>query len=317
MRTFNWGILGTGNIAGSMAADLSLVPGANLQAVASRNLAKANAFATRWQAASAHGSYDALFADPKVDIIYIATPNACHKDNILAALAAGKHVLCEKPLTLSPEEGKTCAKVARDAKLFLMEAMWSAFFPAMNKARDLVQSGAIGTPRHLTANFVSFRDVTEHPNLFDPNLGGGASLDLGIYPLAAALILAGPIADASAQLVYGESGVDEMAALSLVHENGVISLLSFGFRVEMPIAITLVGDLGRIVIPQDFHMPDQVILETNRKTEAYDFPKTGLGYAHEAAAVQEAIDQGKLESDIWPLANTLACAEILATAGGT
>lgn len=297
-----------------MASDLRLVPGAKLQAVASRDHVKAERFAKQWQAETAYSSYDALFADPEVEIIYIATPNALHKNNILAALAAGKHVLCEKPLTLSPEESAVCADAARVAGLFLMEAMWSAFFPAMRKARDLVQSGAIGTPRHLTAHFVSYRDPSQHPNLFDPNLGGGASLDLGIYPLAAALVLAGPVAGANAQLVCGESGVDEMAAMSLSHESGVISLLSFGFRVEMPIAVTLVGDLGRIGIPQDFHMPSQVVLEREGTTKTLDFPQAGRGYAYEAAAVQEAIDQGKLESDVWPLAHTLTCAELLASA---
>ncbi|MEL6690904.1 MAG: Gfo/Idh/MocA family oxidoreductase, partial [Pseudomonadota bacterium] len=190
MSTFNWGIVGTGNIACSMAAALPHVPGARRLAVGSRAMEPARAFAGDWGFERAYNSYDALMQDADIDIIYIATPNAMHKDTILAALAAGKHVLCEKPMTLSAEDSATCFDVAEENGLVLMEALWSAFIPAMQRARELVRSGAIGTPRHLIANFVSLRDPAQHPILFDPALGGGARNDLGIYPLAAALLLA-------------------------------------------------------------------------------------------------------------------------------
>lgn len=314
MKTFNWGLLGTGSIARSMADALQHVPGALRAAVASRTQAKADAFAARWGVATAHGSYAALFADPAVEIVYIATPNACHKDNILDAIAAGKHVLCEKPLTLSEVDSRACAAAARKAGLFLMEAMWTAFFPATRKAVAFVQEGAIGTPRHLTANFVAFRDPSAFPNLYDPALGGGASLDLGIYPVTIAQLLAGPVASASAQAVVGTTGVDEMVAMSLTHESGVLSQLSFGFRVDMPVAATVVGDSGTLEIPHSFHHPERLIRTGKRTRDVIDLPAIGNGYAHEAIAVQRCIAEGRIESPDWTLENTFACARLVAIA---
>lgn len=311
MSVFNWGILGTGNIAGSMANALKLVPGANLYGVASRREESAKAFATNCRASHSYGSYEALLADPSIDIVYVATPNACHKENILAALSAGRHVLCEKPLTLSPADTRECARAAKRANLFLMEAMWMAFFPAMQKAVELVNNGAIGTPRHLTAQFISHRDPKASPNLFDPALGGGATLDLGIYPIAAALMLCGPAQSAKTEVIYGTTGVDEMVAMSLRHENEVISQLSFGFRAEMPISLTLSGDNGRLEISDNFHNPGKISLVTEKTQESIDLPPLGKGYAHEAIAVQKAIEEGRNESPIWPLAVSIACAELL------
>lgn len=311
MSTFGWGILGTGNIAGSMAAALRLVRGAKLRAVASRTQGSADAFAARWNVPAAYADYASMLADPDVQIIYVATPNAFHKQNILDALTAGKHVLCEKPLTLSAEDSEHCAAAAKAAGLFLMEAMWTAFFPGMQRAVELVQSGAIGTPRHLTANFVSYRDPEQFPNLFDPSLGGGATLDLGIYPVAAAQLLAGPVAGAAAQVVRGATGVDEMVALSARHENGVISQLSFGFRVKMPIAVTVVGSDGSLILPQDFHKPSEIVLVAGSDRRHLALPPLGEGYAHEAEAVQTCIEEGRIESLTWPLSRTIACAQLL------
>lgn len=314
MTSFNWGILGTGNIARSMAEALTLVPDANLYAVASRREETAKAFADSLGVPNSHGSYEALLAEPAVDIVYIATPNACHKENILASLAAGKHVLCEKPLTLSAADTRLCIEAAEQAGLFLMEAMWTAFFPAMRKAVDLVQDGAIGTPRHFAAQFISHRDQTTFPNLFDPALGGGATPDLGIYPIAAALMLCGPARSASAEMVYGETGVDEMVAMSVRHENDVVSQLSFGFRAEMPVSLMLSGDEGRIEIPRTFHHPQTVIFEKDGKRDVLDFPPLGKGYAHEVIAVQSSITEGRTQNPVWPLSASMTCAELLEAA---
>ena len=310
MTTFNWGILGTGNIAGAMAAALDLVPGARLRAVASRQQATADRFARRWNTAHAHGSYDALLADPEVDIVYIATPNALHKANILAALEAGKHVLCEKPITTSPEDTDYCAEIARTKNLFLMEAMWTAFFPAMIRARELLRDGAIGEVRHLSANFVSYRDPHRHPNLFDPDLGGGATLDLGVYPMAAALLLAGPMDTFAASLVRGQTGVDEMVGVSASHRSGAMSQLAFGFRVEMPIAVRVTGDRGVLEIPDEFHHPERLVLRRGTAEENISLPALGHGYAHEAIEVQNCIAAGAIDSEIWPLHQSSRIARI-------
>lgn len=311
MRPYRWGILATGNIASSMAAALKLVPDAELRAVASRRQSAADRFAGVWDVPVAYGSYDALLADPEIDIVYVATPNALHKENVLAALSAGKHVLCEKPLTTSAEDTAICAQAARSAGLFLMEAMWTAFFPAMIRARQLILEGAIGKPAHLSANFVSYRDPATSPNLFDPELGGGASLDLGIYPLTAALLLAGPIETTSSSVVRGSTGVDEMVGVTAVHQSGVLSSLSFGFRAEMPIAVRITGDKGVLEIPKDFHHPETLLLQRGGQVEQLDLPALGNGYAHEAIEVQHCVAAGRNESGIWPIERSLETARIL------
>lgn len=311
MRPFNWGIVGTGNIAASMSAALSNVPGAVRSSVASRTKENAEAFAKLHGFDRAHGSYAALFADPDVEIVYIATPNACHKENILDALAAGKHVLCEKPMTLSHADSAQCFAAAEDAGLFLMEALWTAFFPATRKAVELVETGRIGVPRMIKADFVSLRDPATHPILFDPDLGGGAINDLGIYPVAVALLFGGPIVSSKTLSAMGDTGVDEMTVISLEHENGAVSTLSCGFRLDLPVAVSVIGDKGRVEILDDFHHPQRVQLILDDVTEIFECPSIGQGYAHEAIEAQERILGGSRQSAIWSADRTLACAKIL------
>ena len=153
-------------------------------------------------------------------------------------------------MTLSAQDSADCFTAAHAAGVFLMEALWTAFFPAMQKAIEVIKSGAIGPVRYINANFVSYRDADVHPILFDPNLAGGARNDLGIYPLAAALLLAGPMRHFQTHSVMGHSGVDEMTTFSVEHENGSLSVLTCGFRVELPIAVTCVGaHTGRSKFP--------------------------------------------------------------------
>ncbi len=313
MSRYRWGILATGNIAGSMAAALRHVPGAELTAVASRSQASADAFAQTWGVPRAYAGYDRLLADPDIDIVYVATPNALHRENTCAALAAGKHVLCEKPLTTSPEDTLACIDASERAGRFLMEAMWTAFFPVIATARALIAEGAIGTPRHLTAAFVSYRDPAQTPALFDPALGGGALLDLGIYPLTIAELLAGPIAGCQAELLRGPTGVDEMVVMAARHEGGVVSALSCGFRLEMPIAVQLRGDAGVLEIPETFHCPNRLILTRDTGREEIAVPPMGNGYAHEAIEVQRCLDAGARESAIFPLSTSLRLARLMAS----
>ena len=312
MASYNWGILATGNIANSMAEALGHVPGANLLAVASRNQTSATQFADKWKIPRAYGSYDALLADADVDIVYIATPNALHREHILACLAAGKHVLCEKPLTTSVQDSAECVAAAQSSGLFFMEAMWTAFFPAIEKARALIAEGAIGTPRHLTANFVAYRDPEKWPNLYDPALGGGAALDLGVYPITIAQLLAGPIKSVSAEILKGPSGVDEMVAIAARHENDVMSHLSVGFRCDMPVSAELIGDAGSLVIPHEFHHPESLIWTHDGTSETFSLPPVGMGYAHEAMEVQKCLDEGKTQSNIFPHDMSIRNAELIA-----
>lgn len=308
MKSFNWGVLGTGNIARSMAAALPHVHGARLAAVASRSENSAHKFAAKWGFNCAYGTYDAILQDSNVDILYIATPNALHKGNIIAALNAGKHVLCEKPMTLSTADSTECFDLAESKGLILMEALWTAFFPAMQKAVQLIKSGAIGTPKHLTANFVSSRDPSTHPSLFDPALGGGARNDLGIYPVSAALLLAGPVRSAKSHLIVGSSGVDEMTAWTMEHTNGALSVLSCGFNADLPVSVRVVGCQGVIEIPDNFHHASSVILSSEAGNRRFDTPYIGNGYAHEAIAFQEHILGA---ATCWGRAETLSSSNLI------
>ncbi len=177
-------------------------------------------------------------------------------------------------------------------------------------------SGAIGTPRHLTANFIAYRDPQQWPNLYSVELGGGATLDIGIYPIVMAQLLAGPIDSLSSEIVYGETGVDEMVVVSARHENGVVSQLSFGFRADIPIAATLYGDRGSITIPHEFHHPDRLILNQSGQTQEIKMPGLGNGYAHEIIEVHRCIEQGILESPIFPHELSLQSARLLETLKG-
>ena len=310
MTSFKWGFLGTGSIARAMASALHHANGAKRFAVASRSQSTAQAFASEFGFDYAYGGYDVLMADPEIDIVYIATPNGLHKDNILAALAAGKHVLCEKPMTLSVADSEQCFTAAREAGLFLMEAFWTAFFPAMRKAIEIVRSGEIGAPRHFTASFVSLRNPDTNPILFDPALGGGARNDLGIYPVASALLLAGPARHVSYQSIIGATGVDEMTAFTMEHENGALSVLSCGFRAEMPIALCCICEKGSIEIANSFHHPDHVTVVRDGKSETYDLPYLGNGYAHEAIAFQKYVG-GLADNTLWPESATLSASKVL------
>lgn len=309
--TFRWGILSTGNMANSMAAAMEHVPDAQLIAVASRTQNTADKFAKRWGCEHAYDHFESLLANPDIDIVYIATPNAIHKDNILKALEFGKHILCEKPLTTSVEDLELCMGTARSKGLFLMEAIWTAFFPVMRKISSLVSEAAIGKIRHINAQFVSYRDPHQSPNLFDPKLGGGATSDLGIYPIAISQLFAGAITNHSAQTVTGTSGVDEMVVVSAQHENEILSTLSYGFRAEIPILMTITGDEGVIEIPQNFHKPDNFALSFNGNVQRFELPPIGNGYAHEILEVHDCIQNGKLESSVLPLSFSLRCARIL------
>lgn len=300
MKRYKWGVLATGRIAASMAQAMRHDPRAELSAVASRSQDKADAFAHKWGLDKAYGSYEALLADPDIEIVYIATPNAVHKDNILAAIKAGKHILCEKPLTTRLADTLECERAAREANVFLMEGMWSVFFPAMQRVKTLLDAGAIGRPSFLTAQFIAYRDPAEYPNLFDPKLGGGALNDLGVYPLAIAQFLLGAIRDVLIEQSIGTTGVDEMTVMSAVHANGAVSQLSCGFQLDLPVSVKVMGTKGEIEIPDHFHHADLVTLRGGGKSRSYREPYTGNGYIHEIQHVHECLDQGILQSPICP-----------------
>ena len=295
MKRFNWGINATGNIANSMASALTHIPEANLLAVSSRAQKNADKFAKRWSVPKAYANFESLVADTEIDIVYIATPNAAHKEQILLALAAGKHVLCEKPMTTSYADMLEVIGAAERSGKFLMEAMWTAFFPATQEALRLVRSGEIGNVVHVQANFISKRSPEAFPNLFDPTAGGGALLDLGVYPLAIANLFGGKFSSITAAKVMGKTAVDEMTSILAQHENGVLSQLSVGFRSDVPIVATISGEEGQIVIGPDFHCPEELTIRKGGCAMQTTLPRIGNGYPHEVLAVHDALNSGRSE----------------------
>lgn len=302
---FRWGILGAGGIAHKFATGLSVLPDAQLIAVGSRTQQNANKFADTFNIPHRHASYEALANDPEVDAIYVATPHPFHKENTILCLNAGKAVLCEKPFAINAAEAQEMIAVARQKGVFLMEAMWSRFLPAVVRAGELIASGAIGEVRMLNADFGFRTSVNEESRLFNLALGGGALLDVGIYPLSIASLLFGTPTNIASAAHLGETGADEQAAIVLSYAKGQLALLSTAIRTNTAHEALIYGTDGYIRLPDWWH-GQQVILNTGGKQQVFDVPHLGNGYGHEAIEVANCVRAGKLESDTMPLDETLA-----------
>jgi predicted dehydrogenase len=306
-RPVRWGILGTGRIAGLFATGLGSVPAAEIAAVGSRTQAAADTFGDRFAIPRRHGSYAALAADPDVDVIYVATPHTQHAENSLLCLAAGKAVLCEKPFALNAREAEEVIALARARGLFLMEAMWSRYYPAMVRARELLAAGAIGEPRLLSADLGIRSQVNPAGRLFHPALGGGALLDVGVYPVSLASMVFGTPTEIIARGHLGETGVDEQGAIILSYPGGRHAVLYTSIRTPTPHEGTIMGTEGMLRIGLDWHKPDRVTLSRPGQPEEVEhLPFDGNGYNYEAAEVNACLRAGRTESAIMPLDETLA-----------
>lgn len=302
-----WGIIATGGIAGQFATGLKSLPGAQLLAVGSRSRENADKFAQKHGIPRAYASYEELTGDPDVDVVYIATPHTFHKENSLLCLKKGKAVLCEKPFTINAREAREVVDLAREKKLFLMEAMWTRFLPAMVKLRQLLTDGAIGEPRMLFADFGFRARFDPQHRLFNPALGGGSLLDVGIYPLSLSSMIFGSPSRISAHACFCDIGVDEQAAIILKHGQGQLSLLSCALRTPTPQEVTLMGTEGKMKIHSPWWHGDRMTLSVDGKDdELIELPYEGNGYNCEAAEVMNYLREGRLESDIMPLDETLS-----------
>jgi len=311
-KNVRWGILGTGGIAASFAADLPRVPGAQLAAVGSRTDAAAAAFAERHGVARAHGSWAALAADPEVDVIYVATPHAFHLDAALACLAGGKAVLCEKPMTLDLATSQRLVLEARDRGLFLMEAMWMRCNPAVRRIAELVADGAIGEVTAVHADFGLQGPFEPTHRLLDPTLGGGALLDLGVYPLNLAHLILGTPATVHSWARLTAAGVDDNTGMLLGYESGAVAALTCSLVGETRNAASITGTLGRIDLPQGFFVPRSFRLHrVGAAPEEMSFPFEGGGYQYEAAEVQRCLSEGLQESPLMPHATTLELMKLM------
>ena len=308
-----WGILGPGRIATKFATGLQAAPDAKLVAVGSRNQERAEAFADQFGAPRRHGSYEALATDPEVDVIYVATPHPQHMEATLLCLDHGKAVLCEKPFAMNVGQAERMVASAREKNLFLMEAMWTRFRPAIRKAYELVEGGAIGDPELLQVAVGWGSPFDLSSRLFNKELGGGILLDGGIYPISlASHFLGEPIAVASLAHM-APSEVDDQGGVIFSYESGAMASIVFSSRVTPHATATIVGTQGRIELHEDWHKPTGLTLRRNDGTsEDFDYPlDEGNGYQYEALHVMECLRAGKTESDIMPLDETLTLMKTL------
>ncbi|HIK41518.1 Gfo/Idh/MocA family oxidoreductase [Thermoleptolyngbya sp. M55_K2018_002] len=261
-RTIRWGILGTGYISRAFAEGLRPLPGAQLVAIASRTPSSAQQFAREFGIARAYGSYGELVQDAEVDVVYIGTPNSRHRDDCLLCLGAGKPVLCEKPFAMNAREASEVIEFARKQHLFCMEAMWMRFLPLVQRVRQMVQSGAIGEVCTLTAEFGYPAAFDPSGRLFNRELGGGALLDRGVYPLSLAYFLVGEPESVVSQAAIATTGVDEQSSYLLKYASGQLAMLSANLRTYASNEAVITGTRGQIRIHAPFYKPHQLSVTT-------------------------------------------------------
>lgn len=310
-HTTRWGILSTGHIAGQFAQALTALDDAEIIAVGSRSQSSADAFADHHHIPHRHASYEALANDPDVDVIYIATPHVFHADNMKLCLNAGKHVLCEKPFTINAQEAEECIALAREKGLFLMEAMWTRFIPAMAQVREWIAEGAIGAVRLVRAELSMLLDDDPDGRLYNLALGGGALLDVGVYPVSFAAMILGIPDTAHIHMQFAPTGVDTHDAMTFQYAAASAILASSIARNAPPEAV-ISGDDGYIVIHPEFHCPQRISLHRNDGAVTdLTIPFDSNGYGHQAAAVQTCLANDQRESAIMPLDETLAIMRLL------
>ena len=302
MTKYNWGIIGAGNIAGKFAEDLKLLPQARLKAISSRSADRACAFAKKYKIPQWYDSWDAIAADPDLDIVYVATHHPFHFQNTLSCLEAGKAVICEKPITMNRRELDILARIARKNKVFLMEAIWSRFLPSTRKVLEVRKSGELGQLTSVDADFGFRFEFDPGHRLFDPAKGGGALLDIGIYPVFISQLMAGPPAKIKATARFALTGVDHSCNMIFEHGNEVVSSLSCTLLSDAPIEANLLFEHGWIRMESWWLTPGPITIHRNgRKPKRIKFREHGNGYHHEAAEVMQCLDRGLTESPSLPL----------------
>lgn len=319
-----FGIFGAGNIAEKFAHtfQLGLVQGAAVRAVAAREEARAKAFGKKCDVPYCYGSYDALLADSGVDAVYVATINTQHYAQCKAALLAGKHVLCEKPMVLHAAEARELTQLAKEKNLFLMEAVWSRFLPCWQTVQQWVNAGKIGRLQSVSASLCMSRTPQQHPRLFEPALGGGAFYDLGIYPFTLVQFLAGQrkLVQANPVCIPTHTGVDGATFLHMIYEDGFVGEIKCACTLDVRSDAYICGTDGYIRIApcfqygqlaELFYQPRQAagdyVLPQPTESFLYETPS---GFEFEINHFAACIAAGKLESDVMPHAHTIESAEI-------
>jgi predicted dehydrogenase len=314
LNTIRWGILGCGRIAGKFATDLKLVVDAELIAVGSRTQQSADVFADNHQVKYRHDSYEALAQNPEVDVIYIATPHSMHYENTMMCLRNEKAVLCEKPFAMNAHQSRRMIALAKQEGVFLMEALWTKFHPHYTKTLEIVKSGVLGDVKSMLVNF-GFKPTEPVPKrLFDPALGGGTLMDIGIYNVFITLSVLGKPDEIFAYMVPSASGVDEQCAIIFKYKSGAIASLFSTFSANLATEAEICGSEGRLKLTTRFMDPGTTIelySDVNVK-EIIEVPKEpGFGFQYEARHVNYCLQNNLKESPVLSHNDTLLLMEML------
>ena len=310
-QKIRWGIAGPGRIAGKFAADLALNPDAELVAVASSSLTRAREFATLHKVKKAFGSYEELFACEEVDVVYIANVHTQHAETSINAMKHGKHVLCEKPAGINTAEVEHMVSTSHKEGVFLMEALWSRFIPAIREIKRLTNEGAIGPLRYLHADFCFYGlDREVNGRLLNPELAGGSILDIGIYPVFLAYLTMGIPDTISASAKFFHTGAEIQTSMIFDYPNAQ-AILHSSLANTSKMQARISGEKGEIYIDPRWHETEGFTLVGNGSEKRVVIPKTGKGYFHEIEEVHQCIRQGVVESALWSHQDSLQLIGIL------
>jgi predicted dehydrogenase len=310
-RKIKWGIVGLGNIASQFASDLLFIDDAELTAVASRDISKAELFAEKFGALRMYNSYDLLFEDSEVEIIYIATPHNSHAELSIKALEKGKHVICEKPMSLSYNDGERMIEASKKNNRFFMEAFWTRFIPSIQDILQKVNNGIIGDVNYIKADFAFHGSETENKRLFDKELGGGALFDIGVYPLFLSYILLGNPKEIIAKAIKHKNDIDLQTSMLLQYESAQ-SVLHASIVSESDMKASISGSKGRIELNSPWFVADGYSLFINDEKEAaFTLPTLGKGYSHEIIECHNCIRNNQIESKLWSHQNSLDLSRIV------
>jgi predicted dehydrogenase len=307
-----WGIIGLGTIAHQFANDLMLVEEAELVAVASRNLEKAQEFAEKYDCKKAYDSYDAIINDPEIDILYIATPHNSHAALTIKALQSNKHVLCEKPLALNYDDALQMINASKENNKFFMEAFWTRFNPSFREAFSKIKNSEIGEVKYINADFAFYAEELEGKGnrKTDIELGGGALLDIGVYPLFLSYVLLGIPAEILAKSNFHKSGADLQTSMILQYENAQ-AILHASFVSTSNIKATINGTKGRINLNTLWHEAQSYTLTVDNHEEEHLLPTKGKGFTYEIEECHRCIKENRIESELWSHQNSLELIKIV------
>lgn len=307
MNTIKWGIIGAGNISSSFATALNSLEEAEIIGVAARDVKRAKEFCAKYHGKRAYGSYEDLAKDPEIQVVYIGTLHPSHYENAKLCIEHGKSVLCEKPFTLNAKTSKELMDLAKEKNVFLMEAMWTKFLPVTKKVKEWIDTGKIGNLQYIRAAFGINLENEEDHRLFQLENGGGALLDLGIYPITYAIHMIGALPiQVKSSVIIGASKTDELNTVIMKFENDVIANVASSSTATVGTDAMIIGNQGKIRVPNFWYAQEAFLedLEGNL-IDHYEEPHQTNGYEYEAMEVMKCIKLGKLESDIVPHKHTL------------